>query len=407
MKNSFKKIIKQNAKQVSLSGEEMHAMRVRLLDHIDATPLIEGATWEDIPLRVSIFSFIKDYAGTSVLMPAFLLAVLVLGGSLTLTSAGALPGDMMYSMKKLSEKIDLFFAFTPGAEARVNVIQAVRRLEEAEALSSQGKLSGVVKVNLENSFSAASGAALHQIGLLESEDKSTGQRVLTEFRGNLSAHKDILQNIIALGDATNTNSLPAEVQSVIASLGAATSSVIAIGHETVDSAIYARAEAREQIANVEKYASVNMAGDTKVRALTGLIAAQASYENGTQALEAESYQDAVVLFKQATEQALQAKAAAQVYKAAKRYIVKTAAKKPIITVSATGAGSVTLTTTPTATSSAATTTPETSTTTTTTVNSTSTSGSVNTGSGGTQVNINSSGSSGTNVNVGPVNIKLP
>jgi hypothetical protein len=302
------------------------------------------------------------------------------------------------------------FAFTPAAEARVNVIQAVRRLEEAEALSSQGKLSGVVKVSLENSFSQASGEALRRIGQLESEDKSAGQKVLTEFRGNLSAHRDILQNIIAVDDETSSNNLPDEVQSVIASLGAPTSTVIAVGLETVDSATDARAEAREQIANVEKYASVNMAGDTKVRALTGLIAAQASYENGTQALEARSFNDAVVLFKQATEQAVQAKAAAQVYNTAKHYITKKTAKKPIITVSATiTSTAATTASTTTATSSPATTTPETSTSTTgTTVNtSTNTNGQVNTGSGGTQVNINTSGGSGSSVNAGPVNIKLP
>jgi hypothetical protein len=326
MKNSFKKIIR-NAKKVSLSFDERESMRTNLLSYMSEVPLSANAVWNEPPRR-SILSFLQNYAGTSVLMPALLLFVLIGGGTLTLASQGALPGDAMYSMKKLSEKIDLFFAFTPAAEARINAMQAVRRLEEAEVLSSQGRFTGVAKVSLETSFSEASGAALQRIGQLESENKSTGLKVLTEFRGNLFAHKDILQSMVSNADDSAFSSLPQEVQSVIAILSASTTGVIAVGDEDDNSATEARAEARQQIADVEKYVAANMTGDVKVKALNALITAQASYENGTQALDAESYKDAVVLFKDASGKAIQAKAIAQSYNSMKRVIGKTVAKKP-------------------------------------------------------------------------------
>lgn len=326
MKNNFKKTIK-NAKKISLSFDERESIRAELLSHINDVPVSGNIMWSEPPRR-SILSFLQTYAGTSVLMPALLLFVLIGGGTLTLASQGSLPGDTMYSVKKLSEKIDLFFAFTPAAEARINAMQAVRRLEEAEVLSSQGRFTGVAKVSLETSFSEASGAALERIGQLENENKSTGLKVLTEFRGNLSAHKDILQTMVANADNDSLSSLPHEVQSVIAMLNASTTGAIAVGEEDDNSATEAKATARQHIADVEKYVAANMTGEVKVKALNALITAQASYENGIQALDAESYKNAVVLFKDASGKAIQAKAIAQSYNTMKRVIGKTAAKKP-------------------------------------------------------------------------------
>ncbi|MFA6050185.1 MAG: DUF5667 domain-containing protein [Candidatus Paceibacterota bacterium] len=407
MKNSFKKIIK-NAKKVSLSFDERESMRTNLLSYMGEVPLSANAVWSEPPRR-SVLSFLQSYAGTSVLMPALLLFVLIGGGTLTLASQGALPGDAMYSMKKLSEKIDLFFAFTPAAEARINAMQAVRRLEEAEVLSSEGRFTGVAKVSIEASFSEASGAALQRIGQLESENKSTGLKVLTEFRGNLFAHKDILQSMVANADNAALSSLPHEVQSVIAILNASTTGVIAVGEENDNSASEAKATARQQITDVEKYVAANMTGDVKVKALNALITARASYENGTQALDAESYKDAVVLFRDASGKAIQAKAIAQSYNSMKRVIGKTAAKKPSDEPTAT----MMMATSIAATSTASTTTVTASTTATTTASTTPAATSTNatsspTGSsgsgGGVQVNFNGGGTIVPSITVGPLGL---
>ncbi len=419
MKNSFKKVIKK-AKEVSLTNDERGSMRLQLLDHLDTIPIAAEIGWrEEIPSRVSIFSFIRSYAATSALMPALLLMVLIGGGTLTLASQGSLPGDAMYSMKQISEKIDLFFAFTPGAEARVNAIQAVRRLEEAEALSSQGKLDGVTKVALESSFSKASNAALKGIGELETENKTVGLRVLSEFKGNLSAHRDILQNMVASASGGISKALPEEVQSVISVLNAPTSSVIAVGVETKDSAQDSEAEAKRQISDVEKYISVNMTGEAKTKALGALIMAQASFENGRQAAEQDSYNNAVVLFKQAGEQAFQAKATAQSYNNVKRYITKLPSKPkvPAVAPAATTSSTITVSAiaTSTASSTATTTATSTNATSTTTTVPASSSGSTNTNvhvniapnsgsSGGVGVQVNVGGSSGTSLQAGPAKL---
>jgi len=321
MSNNFKKFVRE-AQKTSLSETEKSDIRARLMSHMDETPVTGAMSWQEIPRRVSIFSFIKGYAGSSALMPAFLLLLLVGGGSLSLASQSSLPGDAMYSAKILSERVDLLFAFSPAAEVRVNALQAIRRLEEAEALSADGRLDSVTRLSLETSFSDSSSRALTRLDQIGSDDKNTKQKILSEFRGNLFAHKDILQSIAVSDEATSTSILPGEVQRVIAVLSNPSSSSMSIGVETDDSAGDAKAVAKQKISDAQKYISVGMTGDAKTKSSNALIGAQASYENGLQAEDASAYKDAVVLFKQATEQASQAKAIAESYKSAGRYIAK-------------------------------------------------------------------------------------
>lgn len=313
MDQKFKKI--NHLRQESLTKEEKDLMRGNISSFIDASLNLKS--------RNTFVQSVMGYMKSGAFVPS-LLVILILGGGIsTFASQNALPGDAMYPLKQLSEKVDLAFAFTSSAQARVNAIQAVRRLEEAEALSASGKLDVTTKVALENSFSVSSNNTLKKIEEIGVQDKNTGQKVLTEFRGNLSAHKDILQSIALVEDHTSTsNILPHAVSKVMAVLSSPTTSAIDVGIETDDSAEDARRTAEARISDVEKYIGANMTGDAKVKATDALISAKASYENGSEALDADSYINAVVLFKQSTDQAMNAKAVAESYNSAKKIITK-------------------------------------------------------------------------------------
>lgn len=316
----IKNIIKKNTKKIDLSPDEKREMMTRLIDHMDSTPFSGSISpWKD-DSNLKIFNLVGNLSRNSMLLPVALAIVLFFGGTLTLASQKSLPGDRMYSIKRASESVDLMFAFTSSAKARINAVQAIRRLEEAEILLAHSKLDIDTKTKLEDSFIASSGSALKNIAEISSGDNTAGTKVMTEFRGNLAAHKEILQSIIISSDDDSLNRLPHEVQVAMSALNTPYATTIDVESETSDSAIQAKAEAKEKISDVQKYISANMTGEDKSRALGTLIVAQAAFENGDQAIEADSFKDAIVLFRKASDQAIQAKAVLQSFNNVKKYI---------------------------------------------------------------------------------------
>lgn len=296
---------------------------------------------------------------SSMFAPALLALLLVGGGTLTFASQKSLPGDIFYPVKTLTEKMDLMFAFTPQAQARVSTIQAIRRLEEAEALYAEDRLSNDTKIALASSFSHKSAAAIGHIEGLDGDQYEAGLKILTEFKGNLRAHKDILQSIVAESDSKSFR-LPEAVQTVIASIDMPSNSTVVVNDDIVDSANTARREAEQLIEDADKYISANMSKEDKTKLAVGMRSAEEFFANGKKAIDESAYQDAVIQFKQASKQSIENKALAQSYKSAKKYALKpsSAAKKRLeqnavatTTVSASSQATSTATTTSSAASS--------------------------------------------------------
>lgn len=80
----------------------------------------------------------------------YIVSVLVglgLVGGTAFASQGALPGEVLYPVKRATEKVELAAAFTPTAQARVNARQARERLEELSEIRVRLQASGAASTS--------------------------------------------------------------------------------------------------------------------------------------------------------------------------------------------------------------------------------------------------------------------
>ena len=119
--------IRNEAEKIRLSGAEKSAMRASIFG--TPTPVV---------LHRSSYVFLSP----RYLVPLFVVLVVFIGGGTTSAAQGALPGDLLYPVKvSINETVEVALAPTPAAKAEVQVRLAERRVEEAQKLSSQGRLN--------------------------------------------------------------------------------------------------------------------------------------------------------------------------------------------------------------------------------------------------------------------------
>src|SRR3989338_8802878 len=128
---------------------------------------------------------------------AVMICILVFGVSFSYAAENALPGDALYPVKiYINENIRTAISVTPQAKAGWEIRQAERRLEEAEKLVSEGRLS--VQASAEIAISFQSHA--EQIHKNIEKFKSKGQindaaEISSNLEASLSAHKKILSEL--------------------------------------------------------------------------------------------------------------------------------------------------------------------------------------------------------------------
>ena len=119
--------IQSEAEKIRLRSAEKSAMRASIFG--TPTPVV---------LHRSSYVFLSP----RYLVPLFVVLVVFIGGGTTSAAQGALPGDLLYPVKvSINEKVEVALAPTPAAKAEVQVRLAERRVEEAQKLSSQGRLN--------------------------------------------------------------------------------------------------------------------------------------------------------------------------------------------------------------------------------------------------------------------------
>ena len=119
--------LKHEADNIRLTSAESSAMRARIL----GTP-------SPVVVKRSPYVFMSYHLR----MTMAGLALFVIAGTGTVSAAqGALPGDLLYPIKvSVNEKVEVALAPTPAARAQVQAKLAERRVDEAQALASRGRL---------------------------------------------------------------------------------------------------------------------------------------------------------------------------------------------------------------------------------------------------------------------------
>jgi hypothetical protein len=107
-------------------------------------------------------------------MPIAIIIAIILAGGASITANNALPGDMLYGVKVgVNENVEKAFSLSAEAKARTAEKHAEERLEEAEKLSAEGKLTADVKADLVTKFNAQAETLRQHLADLSADGKAT------------------------------------------------------------------------------------------------------------------------------------------------------------------------------------------------------------------------------------------
>lgn len=202
MNFNFKKLKKESL-QISLDPQKKEKMREALRFAMEKPvvtkeSIIRHSTmsqiWSDRLERLEAFKeilFIRP-------MPLFLILALILGGGVSVAAEQALPGDVLYPVKVgINESVRGWIAISNTDEAKLSVDLAERRLAEAEALASKGKLDDDVRADVEVRFKYHADDAREHIASLAGDDSTrmNALAISSDFESKLRAHVDILSAI--------------------------------------------------------------------------------------------------------------------------------------------------------------------------------------------------------------------
>ncbi|MBP9711027.1 MAG: hypothetical protein KBD50_02075 [Candidatus Pacebacteria bacterium] len=209
--NSLNKL-KNEAQQIRLSAQEKDVMRAALF----GTP-------SPVALQKSPYVTVSHYQWFSArfvtAMAAFM--VVVLGGGSVYASQAALPGDALYTVKvSVAEPVRTALAFSDEAKLFIHTDIAEERLEEAQALAAEGRLSADAAAQIETSLETH----VKQAETLALKVEELNPDVAGEVSATLEAALSVNSAILAsLGDESddrdtkqNSHSLAIKTQSRLA-----------------------------------------------------------------------------------------------------------------------------------------------------------------------------------------------
>jgi len=164
------------------------------------------------------------------------LAIVVVGASTALVSAGTVSDDALYSVKITSEQVRLALATSPEDRAVVELTIAEHRLAEATALATLGNEDDAIVATSEYGEHMANAAAeLAQVEALQPETAT----LVVQLQQRIDEHRATAAAVVArLGEDPNRSSAAAAL-SAVASRGTASadlSPAAAIAQDAADTA---------------------------------------------------------------------------------------------------------------------------------------------------------------------------
>ncbi|PIR82346.1 hypothetical protein COU20_02890 [Candidatus Kaiserbacteria bacterium CG10_big_fil_rev_8_21_14_0_10_59_10] len=192
---TFEALIKEAAREPSLSAKERERMAYTLTEYMRHKPLSHtSAIFQEEPHREA-----RAYAWIpSLKRPAAVLSILglfALSGGVSYAAEEALPGDLLYAVKTgVNEPIRGALALSSSAAALWQMRLVERRIEEAAALAAAGRLNEetgtTLRANLERHAIAAA-------ALLESasNDDAFAAEASLRFEARLAEHEALLSQL--------------------------------------------------------------------------------------------------------------------------------------------------------------------------------------------------------------------
>jgi len=125
---------------------------------------------------------------------AALVLVLFCGVGTSYAAEGALPGDTLYPVKiHVNESVQGALALSPASQAAWNAERATRRLEEAETLAAQGRLTPDAQAQVQGGLAQATEQFDASVSVLaKSDDVPAAAAAQSDLQASLTAHEQVL-----------------------------------------------------------------------------------------------------------------------------------------------------------------------------------------------------------------------
>ena len=163
--------------------------RTRIADNLQAYATFhavrggeENRFISDVPVTTSTSLLSLRYS----FMPLLVILAVFIGGSTTFAAQNALPGDFLYPVKtEFNENIRTALAFSADSEAKVQTALLEERIEEAQALQAEGKLTAetatLVSTTINNQFVIAAEASAKSSERVAAETNWRAEKAMTTF----------------------------------------------------------------------------------------------------------------------------------------------------------------------------------------------------------------------------------
>ncbi len=118
---------------------------------------------------------------------AAVVVILLLTGAGITSAQSALPGDFLYPIKRIHERMNVSISFSTESKAEVEALHMRKRLDEADALEAKGQLTENTTAEIDQAYRLERRDATKHIVELEAEGKAD---VAASMRARLNAAED-------------------------------------------------------------------------------------------------------------------------------------------------------------------------------------------------------------------------
>jgi hypothetical protein len=146
--------------------------------------------------------------GPRSLVAVSLIGALALGSATAYAAEGTFPGDILYPIKiNVNEKIVGALALSDTAKAKWATTVTERRIEEAETLTANGKLTEEAKHQIQSNFDQNANTLADITTKLDDSDPAEAAELSVQFNSSLNAHKAILTRLSEESDDQGSKQL--------------------------------------------------------------------------------------------------------------------------------------------------------------------------------------------------------
>ena len=176
--------LKAEASNIRMSAAEKSAMRAQIF----------GVPSPLAPSKVEGYFFFSYQF--RMVMVGFLVFVLAGAGTASAAAGGALPGDILYSIKiNINETVKVALASTPASRAQVHAELADARVEEAQALAAQGRLDATATAKLSDNFDEHAKSAQDLVQSIAESDPGSAVQITTQLDSTLATNGAVLRSL--------------------------------------------------------------------------------------------------------------------------------------------------------------------------------------------------------------------